>query len=56
MAWLVWNGVVVDGFEGGRLSVPSSLPLLPGPLCCVCSPCGRAPYSVGKEKRECHLV
>jgi len=26
MAWLVWNGVVVDGFEGGRLSVPSSLP------------------------------
>jgi len=26
MAWLVWNGVVVDGFEGGRLSIPSSLP------------------------------
>jgi len=25
MTWLVWNGVVVDGFSGGRLSVPSSL-------------------------------
>jgi hypothetical protein len=25
MAWLVWNGMIVDGFEGGRLSVPSSL-------------------------------
>ena len=49
MAWLVWNGVVVDGFEGGRLSVPSSLlrfyPArcagIPPCCCCICSPCGR---------------
>jgi len=25
MAWLVWIGVIVDEFEGGRRSVPSSL-------------------------------
>ena len=56
-AWrLVWNGVVVDGFEGGRLSVPSSLlrfyPArcagIPPCCCCVCSPCGR-----GRAGRPC---
>jgi len=57
MAWLVWNGVVVDGFEGGRLSVPSSLlrfyparcaGIPPCCCCCVCSPCGR-----GRAGRPC---
>ena len=59
MAWLVWNGVVVDGFEGGRLSVPSSLlrfyparcagiPPCCCCCCCVCSPCGR-----GRAGRPC---
>ena len=56
MAWLVWNGVVVDGFEGGRHSVPSSLlrfyparcACISPCCCCVCSPCGR-----GRAGRPC---
>ena len=56
MAWLVWNGVVVDGFEGGRLSVPSSLlRFYPArcagipPCCsCVCFRCER-----GRARRPC---
>ena len=37
MAWLVWIGVIVDEFEGGRRSVPSSL-LRFYPACCVGTP------------------